>query len=83
MLRWKGTTLEKIKRKKKTTSLTKINGIQMCKAIDNPKTGNNTFEKLYGAASVYYNYSGDATCFNLADDSDPHGLGGWTWQVPI
>lgn len=54
---------------------------QMCKAIDDPKTGNNTFEKLYGAANIYYNYSGDATCFDLADDSDPHGLGGWTWQA--
>ncbi|KAK4396561.1 Lysosomal Pro-X carboxypeptidase [Sesamum angolense] len=53
---------------------------QMCKAIDDPKTGNNTFEKLYGAANVYYNYTGDATCFDLIDDSDPHGLGGWTWQ---
>ncbi|KAK4419424.1 Lysosomal Pro-X carboxypeptidase [Sesamum alatum] len=54
---------------------------QMCKAIDDPKTGNNTFEKLYGAANLYYNYTGDATCFDLADDSDPHGLGGWTWQA--
>ncbi|KAL0374826.1 UNVERIFIED_CONTAM: Lysosomal Pro-X carboxypeptidase [Sesamum radiatum] len=54
---------------------------QMCKAIDDPKTGNNTFEKLYGAANIYYNYTGDATCFDLADDSDPHGLGGWTWQA--
>ncbi|KAL1549275.1 lysosomal Pro-Xaa carboxypeptidase [Salvia divinorum] len=54
---------------------------QMCKAIDDPKTGNNTFEKLYAAANVYYNYSGDATCFDLADDSDPHGLSGWTWQA--
>lgn len=53
----------------------------MCKAIDDPTTGNDTFAKLYGAASVYYNYSGTATCFDLADDSDPHGLGGWTWQV--
>ncbi|KAG6430595.1 hypothetical protein SASPL_108665 [Salvia splendens] len=53
---------------------------QMCKAIDDPKTGNNTFKKLYAAANIYYYYSGDATCFDLADDSDPHGLGGWTWQ---
>lgn len=57
-------------------------GIQMCEAIDDPKTGNNTFQKLYGAAGIYYNYTGDAKCFNLNDDSDPHGLGGWTWQVP-
>ncbi|XP_048322126.2 uncharacterized protein LOC107415016 [Ziziphus jujuba] len=54
---------------------------QMCKAIDDPGTGNDTFAKLYGAANVYYNYSGTATCFNLDDDSDPHGLGGWRWQA--
>jgi lysosomal Pro-X carboxypeptidase len=53
----------------------------MCKAIDNPTTGNDTFEKLYGAANVYYNHSGTATCFNLNDHSDPHDLGGWGWQV--
>ncbi|GMN39488.1 hypothetical protein TIFTF001_008734 [Ficus carica] len=54
---------------------------QMCKAIDNPTTGNDTFAKLYGAANVYYNYSGTAKCFNLSDDSDPHGLSGWGWQA--
>ncbi|KAL3839317.1 hypothetical protein ACJIZ3_023908 [Penstemon smallii] len=55
---------------------------QMCKAIDHPKTGNNTFEKLYGAANIYYNYTGDAKCFDLIDDSDPHGMAsGWTWQA--
>nr|XP_023878125.1 lysosomal Pro-X carboxypeptidase-like isoform X1 [Quercus suber]POE78791.1 lysosomal pro-x carboxypeptidase [Quercus suber] len=54
---------------------------QMCKAIDNPTTGNDTFAKLYGAANIYYNHSGTATCFDLADDSDPHGLGGWQWQA--
>lgn len=54
----------------------------MCKAIDDPKAGNETFAKLYGAASVYYNYSGTATCFNLAYSPDPHGLNMWGWQVP-
>ncbi|GFQ01709.1 lysosomal pro-x carboxypeptidase [Phtheirospermum japonicum] len=54
---------------------------QMCKAIDDPKTGNNTFEKLYAAANIYYNYTGQAKCFDLIDDSDPHDLGGWTWQA--
>ncbi|MBA0607961.1 hypothetical protein Gohar_017844, partial [Gossypium harknessii] len=53
---------------------------QMCKAIDDPKSGNDTFAKLYGAASVYYNYSGTATCFNLAYSPDPHGLDMWSWQ---
>ncbi|KZV49604.1 lysosomal Pro-X carboxypeptidase-like [Dorcoceras hygrometricum] len=51
---------------------------QMCRAIDG---GKNTFEKIYGAVNIYYNYTGNATCFNLDDDSDPHGLGGWTWQA--
>ncbi|KAM1948055.1 hypothetical protein ACFX15_008294 [Malus domestica] len=54
---------------------------QMCAAIDDPATGNDTFKKLYGAASVYYNYSGTVTCFDLDDDSDPHDLGGWSWQA--
>ncbi|KAJ9184531.1 hypothetical protein P3X46_004245 [Hevea brasiliensis] len=54
---------------------------QMCKAIDDPTTGNDTFAKLYGAANVYYNYTGTATCFDLDDDSDTHGLGGWGWQA--
>ncbi|XP_051132039.1 uncharacterized protein LOC127252073 [Andrographis paniculata] len=54
---------------------------QMCKAIDDPKTGNNTFEKIYQAANIYYNYTGETKCFDLLDDSDPHDLGGWSWQA--
>ncbi|KAL5545780.1 hypothetical protein UlMin_005467, partial [Ulmus minor] len=54
---------------------------QMCKAIDNPTTGNDTFAKLYGAANVYYNFSGTVKCFDIDDDSDPHGLSGWGWQA--
>ncbi|GAY33020.1 alpha/beta-Hydrolases superfamily protein [Citrus sinensis] len=54
---------------------------EMCKAIDDPKTGNDVFAKLYGAASVYYNYSGTAKCFDLNGDSDPHGLSEWGWQA--
>ncbi|KAI3823353.1 hypothetical protein L1987_04788 [Smallanthus sonchifolius] len=54
---------------------------QMCKAIDNPKFGNDTFAKLYHAVNIYYNYTGDVSCFNFLDDSDPHDLGGWQWQA--
>ncbi|KAI3994452.1 hypothetical protein MKX01_012709 [Papaver californicum] len=54
---------------------------QMCKVIDDPTTKNDTFAKLYGAANIYYNSSGTATCFNLSDHSDPHGLAEWTWQA--
>ncbi|KAH9674469.1 alpha/beta-Hydrolases superfamily protein [Citrus sinensis] len=50
-------------------------------SIDDPKTGNDVFAKLYGAASVYYNYSGTAKCFDLNGDSDPHGLSEWGWQA--
>ncbi|KAH7554125.1 hypothetical protein JRO89_XS12G0116700 [Xanthoceras sorbifolium] len=54
---------------------------QMCKAIDDEVGANDTLAKLYGAANIYYNSSGSATCFDLEDDSDPHGLGEWTWQA--
>ncbi|XP_044507540.1 lysosomal Pro-X carboxypeptidase-like [Mangifera indica] len=54
---------------------------QMCKAIDDRTAGNDMFAKLYGALNIYYNYSGSSTCFNLDDDSDPHGLGEWSWQT--
>lgn len=54
---------------------------QMCKEIDDPTTGNNTFEKIYQAVNIYYNYTGNATCFDLLDDLDPHGLSGWSWQA--
>ena len=53
----------------------------MCDALDSSVKGKNTLEKLYDAASIYYNYSGTSTCFNLIDNSDPHDLGGWQWQV--
>lgn len=53
----------------------------MCKAIDDPKAGNNTFAKLYGAMNIYYNYSGTKPCLNLSD-SIFHGMDGWYWQVP-
>ena len=55
----------------------------MCKAIDNPELGNDTFAKLYGAANIYYNYTGNVDCFNITNDSDKHGLDEWTWQVSI
>uniref|UniRef100_A0A803L310 Lysosomal Pro-X carboxypeptidase n=1 Tax=Chenopodium quinoa TaxID=63459 RepID=A0A803L310_CHEQI len=54
---------------------------QMCKAIDNPVLGNDTFAKLYGAANIYYNYSGNLNCFDIAGDNDKHGLQEWTWQA--
>ncbi|XP_028795515.1 lysosomal Pro-X carboxypeptidase isoform X5 [Neltuma alba] len=54
---------------------------KMCEAIDSSGSGNDTFAKLYAAANIFYNYSGTATCFDLQDDSDPHGLALWQWQA--
>nr|GMC86223.1 lysosomal Pro-X carboxypeptidase-like [Ipomoea batatas] len=55
---------------------------QMCKAIEDPNHGSDPLEKLYGAVNIYYNYTGEVNkCFDLADNSDPHGLAGWNWQA--
>ncbi|XP_009383556.2 uncharacterized protein LOC103971287 [Musa acuminata AAA Group] len=55
---------------------------QMCKAIDDPISGNDTFARLYGAMNIYYNYTGKATCFDVNTDSldDTVGTDGWNWQ---
>nr|GMC90388.1 lysosomal Pro-X carboxypeptidase-like [Ipomoea batatas] len=54
---------------------------QMCKAIDDPRHGSNTLEKLYAAVNIFYNYSGEVNCFDLINPPDPYGLSGWTWQA--
>ncbi|XP_074311828.1 uncharacterized protein LOC141647514 [Silene latifolia] len=54
---------------------------EMCKAIDNPKMGDDTFAKLYGAANIYYNYTGNQKCFDITSHTDAHGLDEWTWQA--
>ncbi|WJX84863.1 lysosomal Pro-Xaa carboxypeptidase [Trifolium repens] len=57
---------------------------KMCEAIDRSvkeKHATSIFDNLYGAANIYYNYSGTSKCFNLKDNSDPHDLGGWQWQA--
>ena len=36
-------------------------------------------ERIYEGVNVYYNYTGEAKCFEL--DDDPHGMSGWDWQV--
>lgn len=54
---------------------------KMCDAIDNPRTGRDTFAKLYGAVNIYYNHTGDVKCFDLGSDFDKHGLDEWSWQA--
>lgn len=53
----------------------------MCKIIDGFPQGTDKISKVFAAASLYYNYSGDAQCFDIENQSDPHGLNGWDWQV--
>ncbi|KAI9120064.1 hypothetical protein K1719_009033 [Acacia pycnantha] len=36
-------------------------------------------ERIYEGVNVYYNYTGEAKCFEL--DDDPYGLSGWNWQA--
>ncbi|KAH7671869.1 Lysosomal Pro-Xaa carboxypeptidase protein [Dioscorea alata] len=54
---------------------------QMCRIIDGFPKGTNKLDKVFAAASVYYNYSGDVKCFDFEGSSDPHGLNGWGWQA--
>ncbi|KAL4182982.1 hypothetical protein AMTRI_Chr11g95910 [Amborella trichopoda] len=51
---------------------------QMCKAVDD--AGDELFIGIYEAANIFYNYTEDSMCFNLSDNSDPHGLNGWGFQ---
>ena len=41
--------------------------------------GTSTLDRIYAGVNIYYNYSGTVDCFDL--DDDPHGMGGWDWQV--
>uniref|UniRef100_A0A0E0LE05 Lysosomal Pro-X carboxypeptidase n=1 Tax=Oryza punctata TaxID=4537 RepID=A0A0E0LE05_ORYPU len=54
---------------------------KMCKIIDGFPAGADIVDKAFAAASLYYNYTGDQTCFQLEDGGDPHGLSGWGWQA--
>jgi hypothetical protein len=51
----------------------------VCRNIDKQPAGTSTLERIYAGVNVYYNYSGTVDCFDL--DDDPHGMGGWDWQV--
>ncbi|XP_039131611.1 lysosomal Pro-X carboxypeptidase-like [Dioscorea cayenensis subsp. rotundata] len=51
----------------------------MCRIIDGFPNGTRTLDKVFAAASVYYNYSGTQQCFDFASDS--LGFSGWDWQA--
>jgi len=51
----------------------------VCRNIDSQPEGTSILERIYAGVNVYYNYTGTVDCFDLNDD--PHGMGGWDWQV--
>lgn len=56
-----------------------ISLLQVCRRIDSCPDGTTVLQRIYEGVSVYYNYTGKVDCFDLSDD--PHGMGGWDWQV--
>ncbi|KFK43799.1 hypothetical protein AALP_AA1G174100 [Arabis alpina] len=55
---------------------------QMCKIIDGfPLGASSNLERAFAAASLYYNYSGSEICFDMENQTDPHGLAFWGWQA--
>jgi lysosomal Pro-X carboxypeptidase len=56
----------------------------MCKIIDGFPANADILEKVFAAASLYYNFTGDQTCNQIEGDDDSSsslGLSGWGWQV--
>nr|GMC90387.1 lysosomal Pro-X carboxypeptidase-like [Ipomoea batatas] len=54
---------------------------QMCKAIDDPRHGNDQLEKLYAAVNIFYNYTGELSCFDMRIPHALLSIRWWTWQV--
>ncbi|CAA6672264.1 unnamed protein product [Spirodela intermedia] len=54
---------------------------KMCKIIDGLPAGMDRLSKAIAAASLYYNYTGSAKCFQIENETDAHGLHGWSWQT--
>ncbi|XP_006663226.2 lysosomal Pro-X carboxypeptidase-like [Oryza brachyantha] len=55
---------------------------QICRAIDQPTSGNETLARIKEAMAIYYNHTGGLACFGGAGDEDPYGmLAGWNWQA--
>ncbi|XP_058765202.1 uncharacterized protein LOC131638651 [Vicia villosa] len=52
---------------------------EVCRRIDGGPAGTSILERIYEGVNVYYNYTGEAKCFEL--DDDPHGLSGWDFQA--
>ncbi|XP_066372291.1 uncharacterized protein [Miscanthus floridulus] len=56
---------------------------EMCKIIDGFPANADILEKVFAAASLYYNYTGDQTCNHIEDEDSPSSLdlSYWWWQA--
>lgn len=52
---------------------------EVCKNVDSHPKGTGILDRIFAGISIYYNYTGNVSCFDLEDD--PHGLSGWDWQA--
>lgn len=53
---------------------------EVCRKIDDCPDGTSTLERVFEGVSIFYNYTGQAECFELEDTSDV-GTDGWNWQA--
>ncbi|KXG20504.2 lysosomal Pro-X carboxypeptidase [Sorghum bicolor] len=56
---------------------------EMCKIIDGFPANADILEKVFAAASLFYNYTGDQTCNHIEDKDSPRSLdlSYWRWQA--
>lgn len=52
---------------------------EVCNAITAGDNNTDILSRIFAGMSVYYNYTGSATCFELDENID--GIDGWTWQA--
>jgi hypothetical protein len=50
--------------------------------MDGLPNDSNILSRIFAAASIYYNYTGQVDCFQTSDPgNDDLGVTGWNWQV--
>ncbi|KAI5078890.1 hypothetical protein GOP47_0006561 [Adiantum capillus-veneris] len=52
---------------------------EVCNAINAGYNNTDILSRIFAGMSVYYNYTGSATCFDLGENID--GIDGWDWQA--
>lgn len=52
---------------------------EVCNAMNHTAGSADILSQIFAGVSVFYNYTGEETCFDI--DDDPHGMDGWNWQA--